>query len=68
MTILGYRDHWPPDGCPALPVTVRLIKTIWTIHKKKRPKLVTFLSHYKRHKQVIHIKSPDEMIKVEIDL
>ena len=66
--ILGRTTIWPPEGCPALPVTVRLLKLIWSIHKKKRPQLVAILSCYPDDKRVIHIHSPVEMKKFENNL
>jgi len=59
--IFGLCDDWPPEGCPAFPVTGRLFKLIWSIHKEKRPKLAALLDHYQERKLVIHLRSPKEM-------
>ncbi|MEO1160684.1 MAG: flagellar protein FlaR, partial [Pseudomonadota bacterium] len=50
-----------PDGCPMWPVTVRLYKMMWRLHKEMRPKLIEAI--YKRADdiRIIHIKSPDQL-------
>jgi hypothetical protein len=51
---------WPPKGCPAIPVTGRLVKLIWTIHKDKRPKLIKIIKQYSDKKRVFQLHSPRE--------
>ncbi len=53
-----------PDGleeCPMLPVTLRLYRMIWSIHRDMRPKLVSLLERYRSSVRIIHIRSPREM-------
>lgn len=61
--IFGRSNGWPPNGCKAFPVTGRLFKLMWAIHKEKRPKLAGLIEHYQDKKQVIHLHSPREMRK-----
>jgi len=50
-----------PEGCPMLPMTIPLLKMIWTIHFRLRPRLLELINRYRPGKQVIHIKSPKEL-------
>lgn len=50
-----------PAGCPMLPMTWRLLKMIWTIHRDARPRLLELVESYRSHKQVFHIRSPREL-------
>jgi hypothetical protein len=52
---------WPPPGCRALPVTWRLLKMIWQIHRTMRPQLLELAEQYDERARVIHIRSPHEM-------
>lgn len=52
---------WPPDGCRAVPVTGRLFKLMWRIHRDKRPQLVELLRRFYGDKHVIHLRSPKDM-------
>lgn len=52
---------WPPDGCPALPVTIRLFRLMWKIHKEIRPQLVKLIYQYSDGKQIVHLSSPSEL-------
>lgn len=63
--LMGRCTDWPPEGCPALPVTYRLFKMIWSIHKNKRPKLAAMITHYQGEKQVIHLKLVGELKKID---
>ena len=47
-----------PDGCPMLPVTWKMMKIIWVIHKELRPELTTLVETYTDKKNVYHIRSP----------
>ncbi len=50
-----------PDGCPMLPVTWRLVKTIWYVHTQARPRLLALLETFRVSTQVIEIRSPREL-------
>jgi hypothetical protein len=59
--VLNLNSGWPPEGCHALPVTGRLIKLIWKIHKEIRPQLVELIYQHASEAQIVHLKSPREM-------
>jgi adenylate kinase family enzyme len=50
-----------PEGCPMLPMTWPLLKMIWNIHYRLRPRLFELVNCYRMDKLVIHIKSPKEL-------
>jgi len=54
-------SDWPPDGCAALPITGRLFKLMWRIHKETRPQLIELIDRYTKDTQIVHLKSPREM-------
>jgi hypothetical protein len=58
--IFKRNPSWPPKGCLAFPVTGRLFKLIWTIHKDMRPNLIKIIKQYSDKKQVFHLHSPRE--------
>ena len=59
--IFGRSEGWPPAGCRALPVTGRLLRLIWLIHKEKRPVLYSLIQRYQGIKKVVHLQSPREL-------
>lgn len=46
-----------PDGCPMPPVTLRLFKMMWHVHKNMRPKLQQEIARLGRTKRVIHLQN-----------
>lgn len=50
-----------PPGCHMLPVTFKLYKMIWHIHKELCPKILDLVNKYKTHKFVIHLTSVKEV-------
>ncbi len=50
-----------PEGCPMLPVTWRLVKTIWYVHTQARPRLLELLDTFRKDRRVIDIHSPREL-------
>lgn len=50
-----------PDGCSALPVTRKLLKRIWRIHKHVRPHLLQMIDARRTSTTVFHIRSPREL-------
>lgn len=50
-----------PEGCPMWPVTIRLFKMMWWLHKEMRPKLIDAIYERERHARIVHIKSPREL-------
>jgi adenylate kinase family enzyme len=50
-----------PEGCPLLPMTWQMIRTIYTVHKHYRPELIQRLdSLNKKDIHIIHIHTPKE--------
>ena len=49
-----------PPGCPMLPMTFKLYKMIWYIHKHVRPKLQMLIKQFS-YKKIIHIKTTHEV-------
>ena len=50
-----------PEGCPMLPVTFRLFRMIWQIHRSLRPKLASAIESQRIHKRIFHLRSPHEL-------
>lgn len=49
------------EGCPMLPMTGKLLKMIWQIHKQIKPKLIELINSYKETKWVYHVQSPAQL-------
>jgi len=58
---LNLSQGWPPEGCPALPVTMRLFKLMWKIHREIHPQLTEFVHRHSKNTKIIHMKSPRSM-------
>ena len=50
-----------PEGCPMLPMTGKLMKMIWSIHRQARPQMLQLVNELRETKQVFHIRSPREL-------
>lgn len=50
-----------PKGCPMWPVTLRLFKMMWWLHRTQRPMLIAEASSRSDDKRFIHIQSPSEL-------
>jgi len=50
-----------PEGCPMLPVTFRLYRMMWRLHRDVRPKLLAEISARRDTKRVFHLRSPREL-------
>lgn len=50
-----------PEGCPMLPVTFRLYRMMWRLHRDTRPRLLAAIKARRRDKTVVHIRSPREL-------
>lgn len=50
-----------PDGCPMWPVTLRLYKMMWWLHKEMRPQLIDEIYKRAGDIRIIHIKSPADL-------
>ena len=55
---LGLNRGWPPPGCAALPVTKRLFKLMWAIHRERRPALIDLVYRNAADTCIAHLKSP----------
>jgi hypothetical protein len=58
---LNRNADWPPEGCPALPITGRLFKLMWKIHREMRPQLIELIYRHVKDTQIIHLQAPHEM-------
>ncbi|CAN7441184.1 flagellar protein FlaR [Rhizobium rhizogenes] len=50
-----------PEGCRMFPVTIRLFKMMWSLHRDMRPKLLVALEAHRGHARIIHIRSPKQL-------
>lgn len=50
-----------PEGCPMFPVTLRLYKMMWWLHREMRPKLFEAIEAQRERARIIHIRSPQEL-------
>lgn len=50
-----------PSGCPMWPVTLRLYKMIWQLHRTQRSKLLSEAAARVHIKRFVHIRSPAEL-------
>jgi adenylate kinase family enzyme len=50
-----------PEGCPLLPVTWLMMKVIWMVHRKMRPRLLELTDRYREGKTLHHLRSPKEL-------
>lgn len=54
-----------PKGCPMFPVTIRLFKMMWWLHREMRPKLLQAIEEAIEERRprlrLIHIRSPREL-------
>lgn len=60
-SIFGGRPDGP-EGCPMLPVTLKLYRMMWHLHRDTRPKLLELVQQLSPSKRVIHIRSPRELM------
>lgn len=57
--IFGRADG-PPD-CPMWPVTLRLFRMMWWLHREIRPRLLDLVGHHRDEIRMVHIKSRKEL-------
>jgi hypothetical protein len=43
------------------PVTIRLFKMMWWLHREKRPKLIAAIEARRGKARIIHIRSPKQL-------
>jgi adenylate kinase family enzyme len=56
--MLGIRRDWPPAGCPALPITWRLLRLMWYVHQELRPTLLALAGDERFRHRVVSLRSP----------
>ena len=49
------------ENCPMLPMTGKLLRMIWHVHRRLRPKLTALVNEYRDEKWVYHITSPRQL-------
>lgn len=49
------------EGCPMLPMTGKLLKMIWQVHRDARPRLLAFVRRFGSGRHVYHIRSPRQL-------
>jgi adenylate kinase family enzyme len=50
-----------PEGCPMFPVTIRLFKMMWRLHRETRPKLIAAIETRRGLARIIYIRSPRQL-------
>jgi adenylate kinase family enzyme len=50
-----------PEGCPMFPVTIRLFRMMWWLHREKRPELIAAIDARRGKARLIHIRSPRQL-------
>lgn len=55
--VLGRSEGWPPAGCRAAPVTLRLLRILWWIHREQRPRLVARLTQPDLRAKLLRVRS-----------
>ena len=50
-----------PEGCPMFPVTIRLYRMMWWLHREMRPKLIAAIEARRDAARIIHIRSPKQL-------
>jgi len=58
---LGLSQGWPPKGCRALPVTLRLLKLMRHEDRVMKPRLLSLVSQRRFRDRVVFLRSPREL-------
>jgi len=59
--VLGYHTRWPPPGCRALPITLRLLRRTRDLHRNIRPELLRMAGDPAFRDRVVFLRSPAAM-------
>jgi hypothetical protein len=59
--VLGLNRGWPPAGCRALPVTMRLLRVMRYVDREFRPRLLNLASEARFGGRVVYLRSPREL-------
>ena len=57
----GEQRRGGPSNCDLRDVAKEMFETLWWVHENLRPKLVELVERYQASKQVIWIRSPEEL-------
>jgi len=60
-SVLRPGGDWPPPGCQAWPVTGRLIRLMWRVHRELRPQVLALVDGYRPGRQVVILNSPAQL-------
>jgi adenylate kinase family enzyme len=52
-----------PEACPMLPVTLRLYRMMWSIHRELRPRLIAAVERQRGAKPIFHLRSAADMAR-----
>src|SRR5262245_8350935 len=61
LAAFGLSEGWPPSGCRALPVTLRLLKTMRNVNRELRPRLLRLVSDEPFRSRAVFLRSPREL-------
>lgn len=61
LAAFGLQRGWPPRGCRALPITLRLLKVMRYVNREMRPRLIDFVSEARFRDRVVFLRSPREL-------
>jgi hypothetical protein len=63
LAAIGLSQGWPPEGCRALPVTLRLLRVMKHVDRELRPRLLRLVSQEPLSSRVVFLRSPRELRK-----
>jgi hypothetical protein len=61
LAAIGLSGGWPPKGCRALPVTLRLLRVMRYVNRELRPRLLRLVSEDPLRSRVVFLRSPREL-------
>jgi hypothetical protein len=61
LAAVGLAKGWPPAGCPALAVTLRLLRVMQYVNRELRPRLLRLVSEEHFRSRVVFLRSPREL-------
>ena len=61
LAMLGRTHGWPPPGCRALPVTLRMLRTMRSVHRDMRPRLMRMVEAPALAEKTVVLRSPRDV-------
>jgi hypothetical protein len=61
LAAIGSSKGWPPKGCRALPITLRLLRVMRYVNRELRPRLFRLVSEEPLRSRVVFLRSPREL-------